>query len=643
LRAAPVRRAVLALAAAVAGEVAAVVLSWGRGSAWDLIVYAVFAVTSVVAGGLIGVRHPRNPVGHLFVGLGLLQAVVGDAGHAFALHAQPAASSAVDVVDLAGASTWFVASTIFVWVFLLFPDGHLPRRWAWVAWTSVPACLTVAVGWTLGDVSSSDLAVGANPFVRPGFPAGAVFGGGMVLLAATMLLSGVSIVMRLRRASGPQRQQLRWLAYAYAVHVTVLVGLGPVWESVPAVQLTDPLVRAGVSVAACVAILRYRLYEIDLIISRALLYVTLTALLAVCFVLSTLSLGILFGRGSSWPTAGATLATALAAGPLRAVMQRRIDRRFDHRRQMALDDVRSFMVDLRAGRREPEDVEEVLRRTADDAGLRLYLSGPTATRDPEDRRLGLPVVRAGVLLGEVATDATEQDLALLPRLIDEVALAIEMARLRAELRAQLAEVTESRRRIVTAAESERRRIERDLHDGAQQRLVSIGLELRNAQHKLGPNPPPAVSRSLEAAVRGLTDTINELRDMAQGIRPGVLDEGLGAALRELAGRSPLKVRVQAPLRRFAPDLETAAYFIACEALTNAVKHARATRVRILVEDRDGALAVSVTDDGVGGTTPRAGGGLEGMADRVAAYGGRWWIDSPAGRGTTVRAELPCGS
>jgi signal transduction histidine kinase len=246
-----------------------------------------------------------------------------------------------------------------------------------------------------------------------------------------------------------------------------------------------------------------------------------------------------------------------------------------------------------------------------------------------------------VTLAEVVRPAgTAAQRALLPSLVDAAGLAIEMARLRIQLRRRLDEVQASRARIVAVADEERRRIERDLHDGAQQRLVSIGLALRHAQHQLG--PAAAAGRTLDDAIAQIAEAIDELRELAQGLHPA-LDAGLRPALHELATRAPLPVEVVATLERFTPDVETAAYFVACEGLTNAVKHAHTKRVVLRVARENGRLVVRVTDDGVGGAAPHNGSGLTGLSDRVAAHGGNLRIDSIAGHGTTLTAEFPCAS
>ena len=229
-------------------------------------------------------------------------------------------------------------------------------------------------------------------------------------------------------------------------------------------------------------------------------------------------------------------------------------------------------------------------------------------------------------------------------LVEAGGLAIEIARLRVELRRQLAEVQASRARIVAAGNAERRRIERDLHDGAQQRLVSIGLRLRHAQHELGSGEPARADETIDHAVAEIAIAIDELRELAHGLPPAQLDAGLDPALRELAGRAPLPVRgATRPRSDSAVGLEAAAYFIACEGLTNAIKHSNATAVVVSAQRSNGHLIVRVTDDGVGGAIDKNGGGLRGLHDRVAAHGGSLRVESAPDKGTILTAELPCGS
>jgi signal transduction histidine kinase len=221
-------------------------------------------------------------------------------------------------------------------------------------------------------------------------------------------------------------------------------------------------------------------------------------------------------------------------------------------------------------------------------------------------------------------------------------LALENARLHAELRAQLVLVQESRARIVAAGDEERRRIERDLHDGAQQRLVALGLELRAAQRSLGPEGEE-LADVLGAAVEELQRALDELRELAHGVHPSVLTQnGLAAALESLAAQTPVSVDVQAPPERLPAPVEATAYFVACEGLANAVKHARASRITISAFRQNGRLVIEVSDDGVGGADS-SGSGLRGLADRLEAHGGRLRVESRNGGGTKLIGELPCES
>ena len=224
-------------------------------------------------------------------------------------------------------------------------------------------------------------------------------------------------------------------------------------------------------------------------------------------------------------------------------------------------------------------------------------------------------------------------------------LTLENARLHAEVRAQLVQVEESRRRIVAAGDEQRRRIERDIHDGAQQRLVALALELRATQRRLGGRVDPDVERVLTGAVAELQVAVSELRELARGVHPAILtEEGLPGALESLASRTPLDVRVEGGFdERLPPEIEAAGYFLACEALANAVKHADATHVRISAVREDGKLVLEVVDDGCGGADPTAGSGLRGLADRLEAHGGRLVVADAAGGGTRVLGEIPCAS
>jgi signal transduction histidine kinase len=306
----------------------------------------------------------------------------------------------------------------------------------------------------------------------------------------------------------------------------------------------------------------------------------------------------------------------------------------------------------------PSELEATLARAVGDPSLELVYwlpdrgvyadvdGNPVELLADVRRRAVTRIDHDGERVAALVYDASLRDD---PDLIEAVAaaarLALENARLQAELKAQLARVQESRARIVAAGDEQRRRIERDLHDGAQQRLVALALELRAAQKRLGGQLDPDTEAVIEGAVGELQLAVSELRELAAGVHPSVLTEdGLAAALESLARRTPVPVSlIELPSERLAPPIEAAAYFVACEALANAVKHANASSITMSAVQRNGSLTVEVADDGVGGADIASGTGLRGLADRVEAHGGRLRIESPPGGGTRVIGELPCAS
>jgi signal transduction histidine kinase len=220
-----------------------------------------------------------------------------------------------------------------------------------------------------------------------------------------------------------------------------------------------------------------------------------------------------------------------------------------------------------------------------------------------------------------------------------VRLSLDNARLQAVSLARLSEVTQSRRRLVTAAVEERRKVERDLHDGAQQRLLAVSASLSRARARA----PDAASRDvLDIARDDLRAALRDLRELAAGLHPAVLSQsGLAAALGNVTDRLPLGICTEVEDRRWPADIEMAAYFLICECLTNVVKHSGAGSATVRAGQRDGCLLLTVEDDGAGGATAAPGRGLAGLKDRVAALGGTIRIDSAPGRGTRVEAALPC--
>jgi len=267
----------------------------------------------------------------------------------------------------------------------------------------------------------------------------------------------------------------------------------------------------------------------------------------------------------------------------------------------------------------------------------------TAMPREGDLRVATMVERAGRRVAALVHDpAVTDDESLVRAVAAAAGLQLENERLQAELRSQLEEVRASRARIVEATQDERRRIERNLHDGTQQRLVSIAMTLGLADAKVPTDAGAA--RSLIAEARtGLSAALEELRELSQGIHPGILTErGLGKAVDELALRMHLPIEVDVRLSARLPSpVETAAYYVISEALTNVAKHARANRARVRVGREDGQALIAISDDGRGGADASVGSGLRGLRDRVEALGGRLVVESPLGEGTNIEVEIPC--
>jgi len=332
----------------------------------------------------------------------------------------------------------------------------------------------------------------------------------------------------------------------------------------------------------------------------------------------------------------------LPGGYLVSVLRSRLDRSV----------VGDLVVELERGV-PPGGLTGALARALGDPTVRLAFRLPE--RDDYVDPDGLPVPRPETgptvtFLDPAGSVALLHDPALAdePELLAAVGaaarLALENERLRADIRAQLEEVRASRQRIVQAGDAERRRVERNLHDGAQQRLLTLSLSLRLTMERLGPDADPILRAELDEAAGEAALAVEELRELGRGIHPAVLTgAGLAAALESLAERSSLPVRVAVSANgRLAEAAEATAYYVVSEALANVQRHARATAVDVRAAVEEGRLVVAVADDGAGGADPEAGSGLRGLMDRVAALGGRLSVESVPGGGTTVRAEIPCG-
>jgi signal transduction histidine kinase len=263
-------------------------------------------------------------------------------------------------------------------------------------------------------------------------------------------------------------------------------------------------------------------------------------------------------------------------------------------------------------------------------------------REGSSDRVVIPLVSGNQLAAVLIYDPSREEEGELVRAVTAAAtLTLENERLARQLQAKVEELRASRARIVESSDEARRQLERDLHDGAQQRLVSLAVSLRVLRSRVDGDPD--LAREVEAARTELDQALEELRELARGIHPAILDAGLDGAIRALVARAPVPVTVrELPDFRLPSGVETAAYFVVAEALTNVAKYAHAHEATVSVERRDGCVVVEVRDDGVGGADPSAGSGLRGLSDRVAALDGELELDSPPGRGTTLRARMPCG-
>jgi signal transduction histidine kinase len=307
-----------------------------------------------------------------------------------------------------------------------------------------------------------------------------------------------------------------------------------------------------------------------------------------------------------------------------------------------------------AGPLEPGDVRQALSNTLKDPNLELYYWSATAGGyvdvdgvpggpDAKSDRLVRVIEWDARPLAAIVTDPVLTDDAnFVDAVIGAARLALQNEALQAEVRAQLAQLRGAAVRIVEAGETERRRIERNLHDGAQQRLLALSLSLASTRQRMGESDDEGVRDVLTRAGEQLQEAITELRELARGIHPILLtQEGLGPSLQGLAERASVPVDLRCVMERFPEAVEATAYFVAAEALTNAMRHARTAQVWVDIDRRDGQLIVSVRDAGVGTADISRGGGLRGLADRVAAIGGSLSIESRPGVGTTVIARLPC--
>ena len=547
---------------------------------------------------------------------------------------------------------------------LVFPTGRPPSsRWKPLVGLIIAAFSTWATLHVLtpGALEEDELSGQANPWGVLGdhVLAGVRYVG---LPVVTAVGCGVlcSLVVRFRASRGDERQQVKWVGLVAAGVALSLLGLLVAAVLDPTVMglIGDVLIgmlEVGLPLAVVVAVTRYRLYDLDLLVNRTVVYTAVTLVLLGTY-LATVLLITWAVVGAGWRSppvvALATMLATVSAAPVHRRTQGVVDRLFQRRAWAAARRIDAFAAASRTLPQPPSALRDLLAEVLNDSRLQLGLwlrdrglyAGPDSLPlDVEPAPPGQAVLPVNAAGGPVAVllidESAARDQRLLTAVTDHAGLLLENARLQAEVLAQLAEVRASRTRIVEAADAERRRVERDLHDGAQQRLVAVALRMKMAARQQ-PEPVAAALTGLSVEIQA---AITELRELARGIHPAAVDRGLIPALEGLASRSPIGVHVD--LREPALDIEKrlTAYYVAAEAITNAVKYAEADRIDVDGELRDDEFTILIQDNGRGGAHATAGSGLAGLADRVAAVGGRLSVLSPPGAGTLIRASLPCAS
>jgi signal transduction histidine kinase len=513
---------------------------------------------------------------------------------------------------------------------LVFPDGSLPsRRWRWV-----PPLLVAsgAAEQFYGAFETGRFWAPLDDLHHPWGPLPLLWD--IPSLFAFLLVIGLSLacawslVLRYRRADLTRRRQIKWLALAgFGVPAYPLLCLLEIWafgRSLWASGVVAVVSLVAIPLAAAVAVLRHDLYDVDKALAGAATWAGVTLVLLAVYASCSSVAGAVLGRGSALAASVATAACALALHPARQAVQLWVDRRLYPLRRAAFAAIEDLHRDISSGRACPEDLEDRLRLALRDPALQVAF--PASDGDNSVRGVLVP--------GSGAAPAE-----LLSAVAVRASTIMEMIRLRRQIVDALSEVESSRARLLQIGYEERRRLERDLHDGAQQRLVSLGMAMRLAQRHLDDGTVD-VDQLLDQSVAELGTAVAELRQIAHGLRPSSLDDGLAAALANLVRSVPLVVDMEVDTGQLPDAVATTAYFVVSEALANAIKHANATRVVLRIGRRGDRVDIVVSDDGCGGARLRTG---SAMADRVAALGGSLEVASPRGAGTVVRAEFPCAS
>jgi signal transduction histidine kinase len=691
----------LSITAASLAGVVLTLLAWSDMSTGDAIsnVTAPPAAVLYATLGTLVVRRAGNLIGWLLLGEGAGLAVLALASAYAVLGIRhPGTIPAPDLAGLLAECTFVAASLGLGFMVLLFPSGRPPSpRWRPVVAASLVATALTLAGFVVRPRLLALPAPGGDS-VRIPNPLGIRSLGGVlrtalvgtltglaVLFTVLFAISFVALVIRYRSGGREVRQQIKWLACAAAATVAcqciALPGLtanhgAPTVVSVVALAVLTVVVLFGVPAAITLAILKHRLYQIDVIINRAVQYGLLSATLTAVYAGIVVGIGTLAGySGGPVLTIAAAVAVALLFQPVRhraQLIANRVvygeratpyqvlaDFAEDMAGQLDFDTALDRMASILAGATGADRVEVWIRVGSELRPQVTWPHGSTpAAAVPLAGDAGLPpfelparalAVRHGdELLGALTIQkprnepVTAAEDKLLTHLASQAGLVLRNVRLTAELQATIDDLRASRRRLVRAQDEERQRIERNLHDGAQQQLVALTVQLSLLEDSAGDS---GEVRLIAGQLRtGLRAAVDDLRALARGIYPPLLaDQGLGPALRAQASRAPLPVLIEADgIGRYPRDAEAAVYFCTLEALQNVAKYARASRATVALSCPASHLEFTVTDDGAGFDTANArhGTGLQGMADRLAAAGGTLRISSAPGLGTTVSGRLP---
>jgi len=686
---------------AVAGA-ALTILAWGDFKANDAISNlgaAVSAVGYATLGALI-VRRVRNPIGWLLLiagaGVGILSLFSSYAVAGILTH--PGGLLAAKPVGAVAEWAFFPVVASLAYVLLLFPTGVLPSpRWRPVAVLNVLATGVLLVAFILVPRPVALPAPGGYTLTYPnpfGIPAvGRALSeipinnfNSLTLVSVLFLGAGaVSLVLRYRAGGSELRRQINWLAltgvvFAFVQLVAIVAIVADHGKQPPiasaAYAASGLLGLYGFPAAITVGILKYRLYDIDVIISRAVVYGLLSAAFTAVYVGIVLGIGTFAGhRGGPVLTIVAAIIIAVLFQPLRHWFQQFANRLVYGERATPYQVLADFAEDMAEQLDFTEAVDRMVTVLAGATGavraeawirfgaqLRPAAVWPHDAPPPPPAPLGpgggLPpfpeasravAVRHGdELLGalslhkprsEALTSAEDK---LLQHLASQAGLVLRNAALTADLEATIDELRASRRRLVGAQDAERRKIERNLHDGAQQQLIALSIQLGLLADAAD---DPAAVREITALLKqAARAALGDLRNLARGIYPPLLaEQGLVAALQAQVGKAPLPVRIEADgIGRYPPDTESTVYFCTLEALQNIAKYAAASSAEIRLACPDHHLNFTISDDGAGfdPATARQGSGLQGMADRLAALGGTFEVRSAPGHGTTLTGQLP---